>query len=117
MRYGILAVALAAAAYVFLCGCGTAVNLREGERKLYGGVRVDAQAAAKGLVYSVGGTVSPDGGPDGVPRDDLPGLEVLLGVVAWIDLPFTLVGDTLTLPWTVTAEVKRLVGSRDKPVK
>jgi Protein of unknown function (DUF1375) len=45
----------------------------------------------------------------------LSGVEITLGVFAWLDLPFSLVCDTLTLPWTVTAEVKHLVDSFDKP--
>ena len=42
------------------------------------------------------------------------GLSIILGIAAWVDLPFTIVGDTLTLPWTVTAEVKRFV---EEPAK
>ena len=39
------AVVLTVAVYVFLCGCGTMLNLHDKEQKFYGGVRLDAEAA------------------------------------------------------------------------
>ena len=41
MRYGILAVLLAVAVYVFLCGCGTIQNMGSDKQQVYGGVRTD----------------------------------------------------------------------------
>jgi uncharacterized protein YceK len=109
MRYCILAVALACAAYVFLCGCGTTLNLANNEQKVFGGTRIDVEVATVGLVHE-----ARQGGTELGPGDLPAGLQVILAVCAWIDLPFTLAGDTVTLPWTVSAELKRLFEPRTK---
>ena len=117
MRYGILAVVLALATYTFLCGCGTAINLQKDEQRVYGGVWFDAQAATVGLAEGVSGAVSPDTGPDRMPYRPWTGLQIILGAAAWVDLPLSIIGDTLTLPWTVSAELKRLLESHARSEK
>ena len=79
-------------------GCGTVVNLatpaREG--KVYGGVRTDIQAIEK-LVE--GGDAS--GGPLSSPGSGAGALFALAFVaLPVLDLPLSVVGDTLTLPLT-----------------
>jgi uncharacterized protein YceK len=105
MRYVILAVVMACATYVFLCGCGTSRNLVNDKPKVYGGVRVEIQAVTEPLTESLGLAAKPKSEGD----DYLKDLNVIVGIALLVDLPFTIIGDTVTLPWTVTAELKRRV--------
>ena len=77
-------------------GCGTTVNFATRENKVYGGVRNDLDVI-EGLF---------EGTPD--PNMHLGGVEVLfaLAVVSLpaLDLPFSLLADTLTLPITSRAD-------------
>jgi uncharacterized protein YceK len=80
---------VAFAAILSASGCGTITNLSENRRPLgsppqakpFGGVREDVAFMTE--------TASQDG--------------LMLGVVGIIDLPFSLVGDVFTLPWTLRA--------------
>lgn len=60
-----------------LCGCGTMSNMSTGDRGVYGGVRQDFQNISSGKG------------------------------AAWIDVPFSAVGDTVTLPFTAVKAMKR----------
>jgi len=60
-----------------LCGCGTMNNMTKGDRDVYGGVRQDAQNVNNGKT------------------------------AALIDVPFSAVGDTLTLPFTAVKAMQR----------
>ncbi len=53
-----------------LCGCGTVDNLTNGDRQVYGGVRHDFQNVSSGKT------------------------------AALLDVPFSAIGDTVTLPVT-----------------
>jgi uncharacterized protein YceK len=84
--------ALCSLALVILSGCGTAQNviLPKQPMRVYGGVQRDLEKIGDGVV----------------PR---PGAErpVLTGLWGLVDLPFSAVGDTLTLPVTVPAQCSR----------
>ncbi|MDY3556702.1 YceK/YidQ family lipoprotein [Gemmata sp. JC717] len=54
-------------------------------REVFGGVRTDLEFATDAVSHE----------------------PPLAGIVAFIDLPFSLVGDVLTLPWTAKAACKR----------
>jgi uncharacterized protein YceK len=41
-------------------------------------------------------------------------LSVVGSVVGLVDLPFSVIGDTITLPWTITYQVKKLASCFDK---
>ena len=73
-----------------LTGCGTLLNLGEKDSPPYGGVIMDSKIIAKGV---------PMGPFAFFPNFDVPGLWPL----ALIDLPFSLVGDTVTLPITAAS--------------
>ena len=81
--------AVLAGCVVWLSGCGTIFNFNDdpkgpgGQRKVYGGVRFDA---------SEGGNAS----------------MLLLG-----DMLLSAVADTLTLPWTLTATLRKAEQERD----
>jgi len=71
-----------------LAGCGTVFNMgagpcaiNDGYPRIYGGVRIDVTTIAPQLI------------PLGF-------------LLALIDFPFTLVGDTITLPWSITATLE-----------
>ena len=81
-------------------GCGTAVNFFNGESKgpelVYGGVQMDYQFAAEHI-------------------QDQPaqGLPLVLG--AFLDLPLSLLGDTLTLPLILWHRLRDLTA--DRPIR
>ncbi|HEY3740522.1 MAG TPA: YceK/YidQ family lipoprotein [Bryobacteraceae bacterium] len=88
--------------HVFLCGgCGTVMNLEDPPKsyfrrypgtdanKVYGGVRIDAEQGCNKFDFA--------------PFDAM----YLLA----IDLPLSAVADTITLPWTISAEVNRLISN------
>ncbi|CAN5545920.1 hypothetical protein BH10PLA2_BH10PLA2_39070 [soil metagenome] len=91
-------------------GCGTALNLvgipDSGETYPYGGTLVEGGAIAGSAVtlYQLGTGEATDGSA------------IPLGVLATVDLPFTIVGDTLTLPWTLVkyAQQNHLFASQPK---
>lgn len=60
-----------------LCGCGTMNNMTSGDREVYGGVRQDFQNISSGKTGAL------------------------------IDVPFSAVGDTVTLPFTAVKALRR----------
>jgi uncharacterized protein YceK len=87
---------VAVATGLLLSGCGTMANLSDGygpgEKKVFGGVRLDADY---GSAYA-GWTNHPDGFVYSV-------YALSTACAMACDLPFSAIGDTLTLPWTLTA--------------
>jgi uncharacterized protein YceK len=80
-----------------LVGCGTLVNVAGGgEGTPYGGTKFDAAACSAGLAAGVGPSL-PDQKFD-------PPTSLGLGCYALVDLPFSIVADTLTLPITLTRQ-------------
>jgi uncharacterized protein YceK len=65
-----------------IAGCATILNI-EGEKEVYGGVKIAPSMVADGLSTGQGN------------------LNLLVGSALLFDLPLSLVGDTLTLPITV----------------
>ena len=92
------ALAALAGAVVWLGGCGTVANLvRSGdEQRVFGGVRLDMEA-----VQECAGEVGKAGGPEN-PADTVVG-----ATFSVLDIPLSLVGDTLTLPLTFLAELRQ----------
>jgi uncharacterized protein YceK len=80
---------VAAVASFALTACGTISNVQDGGH-IYGGVRSDVETGSEGLTELQSNTRS-------LPK----GLLVLGVSVAAIDLPLTVIGDTLTLPITI----------------
>ena len=82
-------------------GCGTVLNFFNGEsggpEHVYGGVRMDCQVAAEQL-------------------KDHPGLRpaqgIPLALCALLDLPLSLLGDTLTLPLVLSDRLHELTADR-----
>src|SRR5688572_4114847 len=99
MGIGAIKVALAMSA-LWLSGCGTVHNLcgeagrfGDGEKKVYGGVA----SSAEYVIYFASGITS---------IDDLNGLAGWVlgtGYSVFVNMPLSAIGDTLTLPWTVSA--------------
>jgi uncharacterized protein YceK len=83
------------AVVVTLSGCGTIVNdcyylRQEGGGQVYGGVKVDAEVAGEKAIEAVR------------PGDVTERLRAGVAALALAaDLPLSLVGDTLSLPWTL----------------
>lgn len=73
-----------------ITGCGTLLNLQEKAPPPYGGVIMESKIIAQGV---------PMGPFAFFPNFDVPGLWPL----ALIDLPFSFVGDTVTLPMTTAS--------------
>ncbi len=84
---------LAAVATALLGGCGTSLNL-DGDSRIYGGVVGDFQLARERLAQAT--NPSWPGTPGSSPAWNL-----TLSALALADVPFSLLGDTLTLPFTV----------------
>ncbi len=89
---------LAAAAAVGLGGCGTSLNL-DGESRVYGGVVQDFQIAKDRLAQAANS--SRPGTPGSSPAWNL-----TVSALALVDLPLSLLGDTLTLPFTIPTELE-----------
>jgi uncharacterized protein YceK len=110
-----LFVVLLAALPLSMVGCGTALNFMHGKgntsapREVYGGVRTDALLVSQ----FVGEAFHPDRLVGETPVDKataaLAGGAVNLGFagLALVDLPFSAVADTATLPLTVPAAINR----------
>ena len=86
MRWPI-AICLASMTVCSLWGCATAWNIQN-EQRIYGGVRREASV----LPYIL---------KDSEPAKPENGFSTVLSMWAMADLPFSAVGDTLTLPITV----------------
>ncbi|HYT92246.1 MAG TPA: YceK/YidQ family lipoprotein [Gemmataceae bacterium] len=109
MARRIIAAGLAIWAASALCGCGTLMNTSSEPpgmarpsngptHQIYGGVRHDA---------TLGSTLLLEGGKK-------PPVLFLGAYLLAVDMPLSLVGDTLTLPWMVAATVKRWRGPEDE---
>jgi len=101
--------ALLPLALLSLAGCGTFLNVHRaedlpgGERQIYGGVAGSCRGVGNGLRH----LTEPD--PITPPFWRPLGRTIDLGLVAAcvVDVPLSLVGDTLTLPVTVPAAIDR----------
>jgi uncharacterized protein YceK len=100
----LIGTAFLAAAVVSLSGCGTMSNAlltpEEGGGKIYGGVRMDVEAGPKYIQEGF----TPD---NEIPRpaSQAPCSLALGTYLMLVDLPLSVVGDTLTLPWIIAAEL------------
>ena len=80
---------------VIVSGCGTCANTlwlrpEEGGSRIYGGVRLGVETASEAVSRPYDA------------EDDLVDRCQCI-ILPTLDMPFSLVGDTLTLPWTVSA--------------
>ena len=75
---------LLALAALVVSGCGTIANLQTGKPDLYGGVQHDVQLLE-----------TPRPQPQGI------GIRNLGALVLFVDLPLSVVGDTLTIPLAI----------------
>ena len=90
-----------------LPGCMTMVNVSL-DKKVYGGLEMDACA-----IPMVAMAITPNQNPD-----DFPLLgKLLFGAGMIIDMPLTLVGDTLTLPITIPAAYRRFTTEFETAIK
>jgi uncharacterized protein YceK len=100
-----------AACVVSLSGCATVLNCTDphggagGEKRVYGGVLLDAAIAYK----AVGGP-APSCSDWGLDRP-----AAWVGIWAALDLPLSAVADTLTLPFTVAAALQKDDPSKPTP--
>jgi uncharacterized protein YceK len=90
---GRAAACLAAIVLGALSGCGTSLNL-DGDSRVYGGVAQDLQTVGERMVQA-----SNPSWP-GTPGSST-GWNVTVGALALADVPLSLIGDTLTLPFTI----------------
>jgi uncharacterized protein YceK len=84
---------LAAVAAAGLSGCGTSLNL-DGDSRVYGGVVQDFQIAKERLAQAANPSWP------GTPGSS-PAWNITVSALALVDLPLSLLGDTLTLPFTI----------------
>lgn len=91
-----------------MCGCGTVLNL----------VAVEDEGAG---IFAQGNQTAPKMVYGGVAIDGVSGAEwmnqgdTLLGLYVWcIDLPLSVAGDTLTLPYTIASNVGNPVPDSDR---
>lgn len=98
MKQAILLLVLA----TLMGGCMTAVNMQE-DKNVYGGVSNCLSTYEKIHQFS---PVDPLGKPL-LPAPAVWLYRLVLTGIITVDLPFTMVGDTATLPWTVTEESNR----------
>jgi uncharacterized protein YceK len=105
---------LAALVLPILAGCGTVQNARAGDwifssgpKEIYGGVKIDADNSVKCCKDCFAGDKP-------FLENGLPRLAALAGAayLIVIDLPLSVVGDTLTLPQTIRATMER---AKNKP--
>jgi uncharacterized protein YceK len=94
---------------LLLAGClGTAFNVLEppGERypgpRIFGGIRADLQ------VIQAPNALSPSSPTLGSEKENRPTEEQFRRVVCALDLPLSVIGDTVTLPYTVPLTLWRL---------
>ena len=97
------ALGLAVTLFSALPGCGTVVSWTNGPCP-YGGVRLDACGTAM-LAHAASPALGEEHGKFS------PGTNAMLGACMVADLPFSVIGDTLTLPFTIPAALAR---QRDK---
>jgi uncharacterized protein YceK len=109
------AVTVAILVVAAMSGCGTVANnvvcigpppsFREGFQAPYGGVRNDIE----GFCGSVKSAVHPDDDDDRVSSAGM-------AVLCVVDLPFSLVGDTIFLPVNIIGTVRERDGADQRPV-
>jgi uncharacterized protein YceK len=101
---GLLALAFLAG----VSGCGTVLSFQQEEEgpKVYGGVRMDATLGPGLIAAGVGDLIYPK-----EHEKFPPGTYISLGACALADLPFSLVADTVTLPLTVPAALRKVGGN------
>ncbi len=90
-----------AATVLALSGCGTAANVVNHDPQIYGGTRTDIA-----LIHRP----EADKALDVVPPHPL--VTGTVGFMAFLDMPLSLIGDTVTLPYTA---VVAYAASTDKP--
>ncbi|MCI0456174.1 MAG: YceK/YidQ family lipoprotein [Gemmataceae bacterium] len=104
-----ITVALGLAVACVVGGCGTVLNTvnlaphGEAPQRVYGGVQFDAEEGVQAIKQAFESD-------DQLPDTERGGRPIALATGAYyllIDLPLCVVGDTLTLPWTVAAELGR----------
>lgn len=85
-------------AFLALPGCGSLINLRD-EKRVYGGTRFDGIVTASELQLLAGQ----------VPAEKRPGYSMGIAMCWWapFDLPLSIIGDTLTLPVTIPAALRK----------
>jgi uncharacterized protein YceK len=99
-------------AFSSLSGCGTIWNMEfskerdTGERRIYGGLQIDANAAFVQPFESISESKTESNGPDHT---------IALCVLAIFDAPMSAIADTLTLPITIPATMKKLKANNGKP--
>jgi uncharacterized protein YceK len=81
-----------------LGGCGTSLNL-DGDSRIYGGIQLDAQHCSEGLAKAAGNTRQQE-------PDQTPLWHLAQSAGALVDLPLSLVMDTLTLPITIATTME-----------
>lgn len=81
-------------------GCGTFANMSsshaDGGQRIYGGVRLDCVMTWAALSYTFGHN---DGSHSDATLEGIP------------DLPLSAIGDTVTLPFTITASIRRCLNA------
>jgi uncharacterized protein YceK len=98
-------------AVLSLSGCGTFWNMEfskerdTGEKRIYGGLQIDANLAFVGPIEAVSES-KPQG--EGL----LNAFALCIGAI--LDSPFSAIADTLTLPITIPATIKRLKAGNGK---
>jgi len=116
---GIETACLAAVLACAAGGCGTFVNCTAG-REIYGGVKQDLQNGSNHLAEAYSGPCpsfspfpeNPSAGKQLLTRSFCAGCGV--GMLA-VDLPISLVADTLTLPVTIPATMMKSPDNRKRP--
>lgn len=103
---------------IFLTGCGTTQNVLTASPKgsrVFGGVRYDAESAvqcvarpavAKGPEGSLNADKTPESGSAADKAAELRPYRWAEFLTSIIDAPFSIVGDTLTLPWVLYVRVQ-----------
>jgi uncharacterized protein YceK len=97
-------------------GCGTFMNTIwlapfEGGERVYGGVRLDAEAGPKFITDTF--LSDKQLGQQTTVQERI--WQALGGCVLVMDLPVSFVGDTLTLPWMLPAALERALKVSDAP--
>jgi uncharacterized protein YceK len=85
-----------------ITGCATALNLEAPTPAVYGGVALDLAVGPGSLKAAAQPTQPPEQYYFSPPGN------VLLGIMALLDLPFSAAADTATLPVTLMAALKKL---------
>jgi uncharacterized protein YceK len=82
-----------------LGGCGTSLNL-DGDSRVYGGVAADFQMAKERLAQAANPGWAGTSGAS-------PVWNLTVSALAVADVPLSILGDTLTLPYTIPAALEK----------